>query len=659
MERSANNNLYYSWETGAGNNDDLRLYGPVAWNTPYVQFKTDGKVAFMSGNVGIGTAEPVAKLQVDGGTGAVGGVGSTTKLWSASELKCSNFWVCDGVDGYAFNMGTGVSDWWAWDSNCGMRNAIRVYNDGTQIQLGYGFNGDTKMKTYICNCVQSPIVCATTCVQSPIICGTSCVTGVCVSAIRNVCSGYCSTGDSLSTFAGQHFFAGNYCCGAPAVIELVGGYDGTFVGVNRIVGGKDGSNGPYAGCLQFQVQCYDGSNYRFKQVMTLRSGGNVGIGTTSPGNKLAVYTGDVACEGIAICSGTGNDISNCIGIKFNTIGNLTQCGELVYSHKDANSGELGQGFHFAGRGSGGTTSLMVCVHGTGSIVTSPIVCASSCIMANQYLGSAAQNYFIGVNDSAPYDSAWGTSSRGIGINSSTYAVIHLKGANNQATRYSMGVGDGSFYMAYDDIAGAHRLCVNSSGEVKVTCGGFFGDIDVGAVGGVTIKTCTATNLHLQDGHNHHVITNSNSTGVLRACNAICAGGDITAYASDCRMKCNILTITCAVDRVKALRGVEFEWDGKYICDNNINFTPYEKGKTVGFIAQELENTLPTAVREAPLEGGLCRNVSWEEKYKTVKAEKILPLLVEATKEQQCTIDKQQRQIDRLTCQVELLLRKCA
>ena len=85
----------------------------------------------------------------------------------------------------------------------------------------------------------------------------------------------------------------------------------------------------------------------------------------------------------------------------------------------------------------------------------------------------------------------------------------------------------------------------------------------------------------------------------------------------------------------------------------------EKEKTVGFLAQELENILPTAVCEAPFEETLCRSVSWAEKYKTVKAEKILPLLVEATKEQQCVIERQQRQINKLTCQMELLLRKCA
>ena len=148
-------------------------------------------------------------------------------------------------------------------------------------------------------------------------------------------------------------------------------------------------------------------------------------------------------------------------------------------------------------------------------------------------------------------------------------------------------------------------------------------------------------------------------GKTKFCQDLSSAGDITAYSSDCRLKCNVLTITCAVDRIKSLRGVEFEWDLDYIKKCNIHFYPSEKGKTIGFLAQELENTVPTAVREAPFESGLCRTVSWAEKYKTIKAEKIIPLLVEATKEQQSTIEKQQRQIDRLTCQVELLLRKCA
>jgi hypothetical protein len=141
--------------------------------------------------------------------------------------------------------------------------------------------------------------------------------------------------------------------------------------------------------------------------------------------------------------------------------------------------------------------------------------------------------------------------------------------------------------------------------------------------------------------------------------ALSVKGDIIACTSDRRLKCSVFTIQSAVEKIKKIRGVEFEWNRKYIHDCNIGFEPTEKGKTVGFIAQELEEVIPTAVREAPLEGSLSRQVSWEEKYKTIKSEKVTPLLVEAVKEQQCVIEKQQKQIDRLTCHVEMLLGKCA
>ena len=154
------------------------------------------------------------------------------------------------------------------------------------------------------------------------------------------------------------------------------------------------------------------------------------------------------------------------------------------------------------------------------------------------------------------------------------------------------------------------------------------------------------------------ICNCVQSPVVCATNYINSSGDITAYASDCRMKCNVLTINCATERIKRIRGVQFEWDRKYICDCNLGFTPAEEGTTLGFIAQELQPVIPDAVREAPFESGMCRTVSWAEKYKTVKPEKIIPLLVEATKEQQCTIEKQQRRIDTLTQQVEMLLAMC-
>ena len=72
-------------------------------------------------------------------------------------------------------------------------------------------------------------------------------------------------------------------------------------------------------------------------------------------------------------------------------------------------------------------------------------------------------------------------------------------------------------------------------------------------------------------------------------------------------KVEVVSINCATERIKRIRGVEFEWDNNYISDNDLDFTPSEDEKTYGFIAQELECSVPTAVRKAPLEDVLNRN----------------------------------------------------
>ena len=127
---------------------------------------------------------------------------------------------------------------------------------------------------------------------------------------------------------------------------------------------------------------------------------------------------------------------------------------------------------------------------------------------------------------------------------------------------------------------------------------------------------------------------------LSVVGAICATGDITAYASsDCRLKNNLKIISCPIDKIKAVSGYEFVWNTR---DQDLY-----KGNDVGVIAQEVEKVLPQIV---------CTR---DTGYKAIKYEKIVPLLIEATKEQQKTIEKQQRQIDTLTCQVDMLLKRCA
>jgi hypothetical protein len=73
---------------------------------------------------------------------------------------------------------------------------------------------------------------------------------------------------------------------------------------------------------------------------------------------------------------------------------------------------------------------------------------------------------IGVNNTSPMNSAWGTdaTTKQLSIDGSSYAVINLQGSTR---KYSMGVGDGNFYMCYDNTAARHNLVVSSAGNVLI------------------------------------------------------------------------------------------------------------------------------------------------------------------------------------------------
>jgi hypothetical protein len=115
--------------------------------------------------------------------------------------------------------------------------------------------------------------------------------------------------------------------------------------------------------------------------------------------------------------------------------------------------------------------------------------------------------------------------------------------------------------------------------------------------------------------------------------AFSSGGDfrgynevIAFYSSDKRLKDNITPIQNALSKVIKLGGYEFDWNDKQ--------TTYE-GHDIGVIAQEVEEVFPNLVETR------------QNGYKAVKYEKLTPLLIEAIKEQNRTIEKQQRQIDEL------------
>jgi len=133
---------------------------------------------------------------------------------------------------------------------------------------------------------------------------------------------------------------------------------------------------------------------------------------------------------------------------------------------------------------------------------------------------------------------------------------------------------------------------------------------------------------------------SGTTGEIRATN------NITAYYSDKRLKNFSGKIENALDKVSQLNGYYFTENEKAE-----EFGYNNKKQQVGLSAQEVEMVLPEIVMAAPFDIGLDENGNEISKsgdnYKTIYYDKLVPLLVEAIKEQQTIIEDQNERLNRL------------
>ena len=135
-----------------------------------------------------------------------------------------------------------------------------------------------------------------------------------------------------------------------------------------------------------------------------------------------------------------------------------------------------------------------------------------------------------------------------------------------------------------------------------------------------------------------VIKESGNVGIgtITPSTKLYVNGDITANSvagtSDLRFKTNIRPVTHALDKVKALQGVYFNWNQKAFPEKE-----FGTQDELGFIAQEVEKVVPEVV---------SKDKSKEE-YRSVKYDKVVALLVEAIKEQQKQINDLKTQVKQL------------
>ena len=116
----------------------------------------------------------------------------------------------------------------------------------------------------------------------------------------------------------------------------------------------------------------------------------------------------------------------------------------------------------------------------------------------------------------------------------------------------------------------------------------------------------------------------------------------TAYStggwqsSDERLKNIISGIESPVERLEKLKGVKFEWKTDEYPEKGL-----PEGTHYGLIAQEVEKVFPEVVGED------------NEGYKTLSYNELIPVLIEAIKEQEKTIKEQEKRIEMLETKLNI------
>jgi hypothetical protein len=112
-----------------------------------------------------------------------------------------------------------------------------------------------------------------------------------------------------------------------------------------------------------------------------------------------------------------------------------------------------------------------------------------------------------------------------------------------------------------------------------------------------------------------------------------AGG--YSQPSDIRFKKNIMPIGSPLTKVLGLEGVAFDWNTEEYRDKG-----FPDGRHYGIVAQDLEKILPELVREGP------------DGEKIVAYTEIIPVLIEAIKEQQQEIVHLRKALEEVSARVK-------
>ena len=139
-------------------------------------------------------------------------------------------------------------------------------------------------------------------------------------------------------------------------------------------------------------------------------------------------------------------------------------------------------------------------------------------------------------------------------------------------------------------------------------------------------------------------TNTANTMTLDTNGNLNVAGDITAYFSDIRLKTNLIPLSNFDETLSSLTGYTFNWNekGQEILQKQSDDVE------VGLIAQHVQKVIPQAVAVNKA------STDTENNYLTIKYEKIIPYLIEGYKHQKTIIEEQKQEIQDLKSRLEKL-----
>ncbi len=186
---------------------------------------------------------------------------------------------------------------------------------------------------------------------------------------------------------------------------------------------------------------------------------------------------------------------------------------------------------------------------------------------------------------------------------SAFGKTLIDDADQATAQSTLGLTIGTDVQAYDADLSAIAGLAHTDGNFIVGNGSTF-VVESGATARTSIGLGTSNDVQFDS---LGIGTAApGTTGVIRATNDI-----IAYYSSDARLKDNVTTLNGALDKVKQIRGVEFDW--------NSNQDVHE-GHDIGVIAQEVEAVYPELVHDR------------DNGYKAVDYVKLTAVLIQAVKE---------------------------